>query len=230
MSHIQTSHVSHTNESCLTYKRVMSHIQTSHVSQINESCLKYKRVMSHIQTRHVSQINESRLTNTNESVMPHKWISHVTQISHGTHTNESWHTYEWVMANKWMSHVTRHTSSSKQNTREGIGLVTRINESFHPRRYKTSLVGQAHARIMPHKWIKRVLWHALFMSCDMCEAVSLMNVWGCFSHEYSWEKQPHTWINHVTGHRWIKHVTRHASSSKHNRNARLTYKRVMSHK
>jgi len=38
MSHIETSHVTHRNESCHTYKRVMSHIETSHVTHRNESC------------------------------------------------------------------------------------------------------------------------------------------------------------------------------------------------
>jgi len=39
-------------------------------------------------------------------VMAHIWMSH------GTHMNESWHTYEWVMAHIWMSHGT-HTYESR---------------------------------------------------------------------------------------------------------------------
>jgi len=35
-------HVTHTNESCHTYKWVMSHIQMSHVTHTNESCHTYK--------------------------------------------------------------------------------------------------------------------------------------------------------------------------------------------
>ena len=55
MSCILVRHVSHTNESCLTYKRVMSRIQMSHVSHTNESCLTYELVLSHTWTRHVTQ-------------------------------------------------------------------------------------------------------------------------------------------------------------------------------
>jgi len=32
-------------------------------------------------------------------------------MSHGTHMNESWHTYEWVMAHIWMSHGTHMNES-----------------------------------------------------------------------------------------------------------------------
>ena len=56
------SHVSHMNESCLTYEWVMSHIWMSHVSHMNESCLTYWWVMSHMWMSHVSHRNESRTT------------------------------------------------------------------------------------------------------------------------------------------------------------------------
>ena len=29
------------------------------------------------------------------------------RMSHGTHMNESWHTYEWVMSHTWMNHGTQ---------------------------------------------------------------------------------------------------------------------------
>jgi len=45
---------------------------------------------------HVTHMNES--FHTYEWVMSHIWMSHV------THMNESWHTYEWVMSHIWMSH------------------------------------------------------------------------------------------------------------------------------
>jgi len=66
-------HISHINESCLTYQWVMSHISMSHVSHINESCLTYQWVMSHIWISHVSHINESCLTY--QWVKPDVWRS-----------------------------------------------------------------------------------------------------------------------------------------------------------
>ena len=54
MSHTWTSHVTHMNESCHTYERVMSHIWTSHVTHMNESCHTYERVMSHKWMRRVT--------------------------------------------------------------------------------------------------------------------------------------------------------------------------------
>ena len=48
--------------------------------------------------RHGTHMNES--WHTYEWVMAHIWMSH------GTHMNESWHTYEWDMSHIWMRHVT----------------------------------------------------------------------------------------------------------------------------
>ena len=89
VSHNWLSHVSHMNESCLTYECVMSHICMSHVAHAHESCLTYERsclayewVKSHMRMSHV----------TREWVMSHIWMSHV------SHMNESCLTYEWVMS------------------------------------------------------------------------------------------------------------------------------------
>ena len=69
-------HVTHMNESCHTYERVMSHIwmidfigvpchhhttlRMSHVTHMNESCHTYEYVMSHIWMRHVAHTYESK--------------------------------------------------------------------------------------------------------------------------------------------------------------------------
>jgi len=66
-----------------------------------------KRVMSHC---------TSELSHTYKWVMPH------IQMSHVTHTNESYPTYKWVMSHIQMSHVTHIT---RQN------ILHVINESCH---------------------------------------------------------------------------------------------------
>jgi len=82
----ESSHVTHMNESCHTYERVMSHVWMRHVTRMNESCRTYEWDMSHIWTSHVAHMNES--CHTYERVMSHIRMSHV------THMNESsWHTY-----------------------------------------------------------------------------------------------------------------------------------------
>ena len=77
------SHVIHTNESCLSYKRVMSIIRTSHLIHTNESCASYERVVSFIRTSHV--------TDTNESCHSYERVMSLIRTSHVTHTNESLH-------------------------------------------------------------------------------------------------------------------------------------------
>ena len=45
---IYMSHVTHTNESCLTYEWVMPHVRMSHFIHIHESCHKYEWTMPYI--------------------------------------------------------------------------------------------------------------------------------------------------------------------------------------
>jgi len=69
-THLQTSHVPHTIESCPTHNWVMSHRRN------NASC----RI--HTQLRHCAY-TDAITTRLHE------------QVSHGTRTNESWHTCKW---------------------------------------------------------------------------------------------------------------------------------------
>jgi len=109
------SHVTHVNEACHTYGRVMSHLWMGHVTHMNGSCHTYERVMSHIWKSHVTHMKES--CHTYERVMSHLWMGHVSHENGSchnyewvlSHTNASCHTYEWVMSHLWMSHVT-HTA------------------------------------------------------------------------------------------------------------------------
>jgi len=105
--------VTRTNKSCHTSEWVMSHIWMRRVADMNESCHMCEWVMAHVRMSHVmhkswrhSKICEN--APKNEYAISHMWMSH------GTHMNESWHTYEWVIAHIWMSHGT-HTDGSCHN-------------------------------------------------------------------------------------------------------------------
>ena len=106
----------HLNDSCHICEWVMSNVWMSHATRVNESpvrvvlpkkcewvMLEYICVMVHTQMSHG--------THTNDSWHTHKWAMAHTQMSHGTHTNEPWHTHKWVMAHTQMSHGTRTEES-----------------------------------------------------------------------------------------------------------------------
>jgi len=120
------SHVTHTNESCHTYERVMSH-ESRHRYEwaVCVTRRSYRCGRTHLCVSHKS-CHMCRVTPTNEScrtyecVMPHIWMSHV------THMNASCHTYEWVVspnmsvrcmllnfAGTWTSHVTHMNESCR---------------------------------------------------------------------------------------------------------------------
>jgi len=88
---------------------------------MNVSCHTNDWVMSHIWMIHVTHMNES--CHTREWVMSHTWMSHV------THTNESCHTHEKVMSRTWMRHVTHMNASC--HTHEWVILHTWMSHSTH---------------------------------------------------------------------------------------------------
>jgi len=57
--HIQMSHVTHSNESCHTFKWVTFNVRVSPVTHSNESCHTFQWVMSHVRMSHVTRSNES---------------------------------------------------------------------------------------------------------------------------------------------------------------------------
>jgi len=103
MSHIWTSHVTHTNEPCHTYEWAMSHIWMSRVALMKKShawdgdkiaCVPY-------------QSGNRKDLQPPEWVMSHMWMRHVTYMnescnmkSHATHMKESI-TYEGVKIAQW---------------------------------------------------------------------------------------------------------------------------------
>jgi len=117
--HIWMSHVTHMNESCLTYEWDMSHIWMSHVSHTNESCLTYESCMLHIWG--VSWLSEW----VSLSAICVSWRMHVCDMTHvtyescialtlmrhvtryGTYMNASCHTYKWARPCARMSDTTR---------------------------------------------------------------------------------------------------------------------------
>jgi len=111
------NHVTHMNESCLTYEWVMSHIWMSHVTHMNESRLTYEWVTSHIWMRHVSHMNES--CHTYECVTTRIWMRHV------LHTSESCLTYKCVVSRTSMSHVSILQCHIAQNAHARVISRTR---------------------------------------------------------------------------------------------------------
>ena len=97
MSHIWISHVTHTNEPCLTYEWVVSHLWRSHTHE-TETKLRAFFISQEI-AKIFSLLNGS--CHTCECVMSHIWMNHVIHMeSHATHMKES-STYEGVKIAHW---------------------------------------------------------------------------------------------------------------------------------
>jgi len=104
-------HVTHANESCHTYKRVMSRIQTSHAIHPNDSlvntnessfahtirsCHTYRLAMSHIQMSRVTHMNESCRTGANAKVPE--------TIGHDSFICVPWLTHMCAMTRSYVRH------------------------------------------------------------------------------------------------------------------------------
>ena len=90
MSHVTHPHVRHDS---FTWVPWLVHVRVTWLVHISD--------MTHSHERHGFRISrtESRM-GLIIKFMALMWMSH------GTHTNESWHSYEWVTALIWMSHGT----------------------------------------------------------------------------------------------------------------------------
>ena len=100
--------------------------------------------MAHLWMSHGTHMNES--LHTYEGVMAHIWMSHSTHMNESwyTHMNGSWHTYTWVMSQVWMRHGTR------------------MNESCHE-----------YECVMAHVWMSHVTnmiasWHTYEWVMSLC--------------------------------------------------------------
>jgi len=142
-SHIQMSHVAHTNESCHTYKWVMSRIQMSHVAHTNESCRAYKWVVSHVQMSHVAH----------ERVVSHMWM-----ISFDMNGVMSQETLKWNHSYVWRDSLVCVTCLISKCD------MTRVWHMTHTTRM--NWVTSQKTLKQNHSWVWRgslVWWHGLFI-------------------------------------------------------------------
>ena len=78
-------------------------------------------------------------------------------MSHVTHMNESYHTYEWVMSHTWKSHVTHMNESCPISE----WVRSRINESCHTHTHAHTHTQEAlfsHHNGIIHLLFKRALY------------------------------------------------------------------------
>jgi len=107
MWNVWMSHVTHSKESCHTYKKprhaydwVMSHIWTCKCGAL------------HIRISPVTHMNKLNYTyewamfHTNQSFHTYEWVMSHIWFSHVAHMIESCHTYERAMSHIWIGHVT----------------------------------------------------------------------------------------------------------------------------
>jgi len=152
MSHIWMSHVTHMNESCHTYKWVMSHTQSSPITDMPKMdwfwlLIFPTNVVRGLLNKEIKFQNKgavlvqiapllfSQPRNQNQSIkrgMLHVWMSHV------THVNESWHTYECVMSHIWMSHVTPMNASCQTHRAPPWQTCRGVNNTRHMYEWVTS--------------------------------------------------------------------------------------------
>ena len=161
MSHIPMSHVSHTNESCLTYQWVMTQglqfgCNMRDYWGVHESCLTYKwDIFQECQFaynfRRQRGVHESRLMW--ECVFSQRFLCCYTMRCHwGVH--ESCRTFERVRSHVWMSHVSHGSKSllkaaNSGAVREGIGKRW-VGVCIQVRQWVMSHIGM---RCLTHGWV-----------------------------------------------------------------------------
>ena len=115
LSRIWTSHVTHMNESCHTYKQQITHMDASwhtcecanskiwmsHVSNMNGSCPEYECIVSHIWVLIIAwRYSQDEACHRYDWVMSQIWMSHV------AHMNEACLEYDWFISQVCMGHMT----------------------------------------------------------------------------------------------------------------------------
>jgi len=128
MSHTQTSHASHREEPCLTYRAAISmtwsHVshthQPCHASDRDESCLTHRGVMSHIESSHIYDMESCltytaaisyRITNFGTPAFPLYGVMPRLERSHVSHKEESCLIYRGVVSDIQKSHVSHREES-----------------------------------------------------------------------------------------------------------------------
>jgi len=122
-------------------------------------------------------------------------------MSHGTHINESRHTYGWVMAHLWMSHGT--------------------HDNVFPVLWLIHMCAMTHLHVCHDTFI----CVPCARKCAILSVSRSLRAQSC--HTYEWIMS-HIWMGHVTAHEsflahiWMRHVT-HMNASW------CTYEWVMAH-
>ena len=125
-------HATYINESWYTNDSVTPHICMRHVKHNLQMQPRptYKRDLAHIELHHTYHTDTAhswksdtflftRMTtswHTNEWVVSHTWISHV------THMHESCHTYKWVVSHIWINRSV-HTATDQHY---GVATISRL--------------------------------------------------------------------------------------------------------
>jgi len=140
-----TSRIAHVSESCPTYKWVTLRIWMSHVTHISRS-------RDHMWSQ-VAWLRFSRL--------PHRMMCH-DRTCHVTHTNESYHVYEWVTSHVRMSHAPRTNESHPTFAWVTLLLRKILRLSRLPRRLvyhnTTGHVAHTNASYRTYEWVTSNVW------------------------------------------------------------------------
>ena len=229
---IRTSHVSHMNESCLRYERVLSHIWMSHVSHMNESCPTYERVTNDwcetwrstavvgrgfanleytsTRTSHVSHIyihmNESCPPRMNESRMRDGGTWRSTAVV-GRRSSTSKYTASWSSLSDTCVWVMSYTWMSH---------VTHMDESRLTYRWFMSqihegVISHIHYRVMPRHSGAACVTPVHVRRASFISDSWIFKVW-LVTHSYVGHDSSHR-IQPVW-HRYMSHVT-HTNESYH---------------
>jgi len=110
--------------------------------------------------------------------MAHIWMSHVKhKTSHGTHKNESWHTYEWASQENASS---SHLQNESWYTYEWVMAQIRMSHGTH--------------MIEPTKRVP------LLLTCRMSHGTHMNESWHTYDESfeiYEWVMS-HIWMSHGT--------------------------------
>jgi len=141
--------------------------------------------MPHIWMRHGTHMNES--CHTYEWDMAHIWTSHV------THMNETWHTYEWVLPHIWMRHGTHMIESYHTYERDchSFICVTRHPDCIVSHMWM-SLVTHTHRMIHIQTWMRVSFIHM----CDTTRLYVGHDSFTCVTRFIQF--MSHIWMNRVT--------------------------------
>jgi len=172
MSHIWMGHVTHMNESCHTYERVMSHILW---------------VMSHIWMSHVTHMNGSCLTY--EWAMPHVWMS-PSCVGHESFVCGTWVIRMWDMTHP-MSNTTFEIWIWFDVTHILLTWLVRVWDMTHSNmRHDSSMT-----RLLRCEWVMSYLF-SVGPDSSMC-GTWLVCMWD-MTHLYMGHDSYVTRMSHVT--------------------------------